>query len=159
MMMEESWATWRFRWFLNFFPCYRGTGARVQYIAADWQEMRVRLPLSWRTRNYVNTIFGGSIYGSVDPIYMLMLIKILGPDYIVWDKGATIRFVKPGQSTLYAVFKLADEEVEAIKKQLETEPSIDRVYDVELVDEAGTVHAVVEKVIYIRKMITSGDEG
>jgi len=59
--------------------------------------VRIRLPLIWRTRNYVGTIFGGSLYGAVDPIYMIMLIKALGPDYIVWDKAATIRFLRPGR--------------------------------------------------------------
>jgi acyl-coenzyme A thioesterase PaaI-like protein len=90
------------RWGFNFFPAFRGTGARVTYIADDNREVRVELPLNWRTRNYVGTIFGGSLYGAVDPHYMIMLIKILGPEYIVWDKAATIRFKKPGRGTLYA---------------------------------------------------------
>jgi len=34
--------------------------------------------------NYVGTIFGGSMYAAVDPVYMLMLIMNLGKDYIVW---------------------------------------------------------------------------
>jgi hypothetical protein len=48
----------------------------------------VKLPLWWRTRNVVGTIFGGSIYAAVDPFYMLMLIKVLGREYVVWDKAA-----------------------------------------------------------------------
>ena len=95
--MPESWQTRFARWAFNWFPAYRGTGAPVTYIAADWREVRIRLPLNWRTRNYVGTIFGGSLYGAVDPIYMIMLIKALGPDYIVWDKAATIRFLRPGR--------------------------------------------------------------
>ncbi|HEY7862904.1 MAG TPA: DUF4442 domain-containing protein, partial [Thermoanaerobaculia bacterium] len=60
----------RSRWMpflFNFFPAYRGTGARMTYVSEDWREVRIRLPLSWRTRNYVGTIFGGSLYGAVDP--------------------------------------------------------------------------------------------
>src|SRR6478672_11627229 len=100
----ESLKTKLFRRWWNIFPAYRGTGAWIQSISADWKEVRVRLPLSWRTRNYVGTIFGGSIYACTDPIYMIMLMKTLGPDYIVWDKGATVRFKKPGRGTLYARF-------------------------------------------------------
>jgi acyl-coenzyme A thioesterase PaaI-like protein len=66
-------------WSFYAFGCYRGTGGRLKYIAEDWSEVRLELPLSWRTRNYVGTIFGGSIYSSVDPIYMLMLIHRLRP--------------------------------------------------------------------------------
>ncbi|HEY1250062.1 MAG TPA: DUF4442 domain-containing protein [Thermoanaerobaculia bacterium] len=139
------------RWGFNLFPAYRGTGARVTYIAADWREIRVALPLSWRTRNYVGTIFGGSLYGAVDPIYMIMLIRILGPGYTVWDKAATIRFLRPGRSTLSARFRIEDAEVEEIRRRLESEPSVDRVYEVALHDAAGVPHAAVTKTIYIRK--------
>ena len=89
---------------MNLWPCYRGSGARITYIAGDWKEVRVKLRLSLRTQNYVGSIFGGSLYAAVDPIYMLMLIKCLGPGYVVWDKAATIRFRKPGRSTLTATF-------------------------------------------------------
>jgi len=139
------------RWGFNFFPAFRGTGARVTYISGDFREVRVKLPLSWRTRNYVGTIFGGSFYGAVDPHYMIMLIKILGPGYVVWDKAATIRFKKPGRGTLYARFEISEEEIVTIRRLLETESSIDRVYNVDLTDVAGVVHASVEKTVYIRR--------
>jgi hypothetical protein len=80
-----------------------------------------------------------------------MLIKILGPDYVVWDKAATIRFKKPGRGTLYARFVIPEEEIQTIRRRLETEPSVDRIYRVDLVDEAGVVHAEVEKTVYIRR--------
>lgn len=154
--MSESMRTKMLRWSFNWFPAYRGTGARITYIEADFSEVRVRLPLSWRTRNYVGTIFGGSMYGAVDPVYMIMLIKKLGPRYIVWDKAAAIRFRRPGRETLYATFKLGEEEVDAVRAILEERTSVDRSYAVELVDGAGTVHAVIEKNIHIRRQDTSG---
>lgn len=149
--MPESFQSRIGRWKFNLFPAYRGTGGRVIYIAGDFREIRVKIPLSWRTRNYVGTIYGGSIYGAVDPIYMLMLIKLLGPGYIVWDKAAMIRFKRPGRDTLYADFRLTDEEIDEIRRLAETEKSIDRVYEVELKDENGKIHAVIEKTLYISK--------
>ncbi|MFY9551501.1 MAG: DUF4442 domain-containing protein [Thermoanaerobaculia bacterium] len=144
------------RWGFNLFPAWRGTGARVVFIGEDWREVRVRLPLSWRTRNYVGTIFGGSLYGAVDPILMIMLIKNLGPGYSVWDKSATIRFRRPGRSTLFARFVLEESEIREIRKLLESAPSVDRVYTVELTDADGVVHASVEKTIYIRRNADPG---
>lgn len=136
----------------NLFPAYRGTGGRITYLAPDWSEVRIRVPLSWRTRNYVGTIYGGSMYGAVDPVYMLMLIKRLGPGYIVWDREATIRFRRPGRTTLHARFTLPSEEVAAIRDALpEPGDRIDRSWTVELWDADGTVHAIVEKVIHIRR--------
>lgn len=138
-------------WSFYFFACYRGTGARLRYIAPDWSEIRLDLPLSWRTRNYVGTIFGGSIYAAVDPIYMLMLIRRLGRDFVVWDKAATIQFKKPGKETLHARFEIRDEELAAIRTALESQRSVDRTYLVKLVDGSGMICATIEKVIYIRR--------
>src|SRR5690606_27890840 len=124
-------------------PAYRGTGARITYIAGDWREVHVRLPLSWRTRNYVGTIFGGSMYGAVDPVHMIMLMKALGPAYVVWDKAATIRFKVPGRSTLHARFVLSAGEIEAVRSLLRERDSVDRTYLVELASREGEVHAFV----------------
>ena len=121
------------------------------YIADDFHEVCVKLPLNWRTRNYVGTIYGGSIYASIDPIYMLMLIHILGPEYVVWDKAAKIRFKKPGKETLYVDFHLSAEEIGEIKQLAETERSVDRIYNLQLKDKNGVPHAFIEKTIYISK--------
>ena len=139
------------RWGFNLWPCYRGTGGRVTHIASDWRVVRVHLRLSWRTRNYVGTIFGGSLYGAVDPFYMLMLMRNLGPDYQVWDKAAAIRFRKPGRSTLTATFRLDEDELTEIRRLLQEQPKVDRTYTVQLVDAHGVMHAEVEKVIHISR--------
>jgi hypothetical protein len=155
--MPESLRTRLQRWGFNWFPAYRGTGARITYIARDWREIRIRLPLSWRTRNYVGSIFGGSMYGGVDPIYMVMLIRILGPDYVVWDKAASIRFRRPGRTTLHARFLLDEAELDAIRAALADAAAVDRTYTVELVDAEGVVHAMVEKIIHVRRKKPSAD--
>jgi hypothetical protein len=149
--MPESRASRLLRWKFNLFPAYRGTGARIAYVADDFHEVRIRLPLSWRSRNAVGTIFGGSMYGAVDPIYMIMLIRLLGREFVVWDKAAEIRFLKPGRATLYATFKIGEEELTEIRKATADRP-VDRVYAVDLVDEAGVSHATVKKTIYIRRI-------
>jgi acyl-coenzyme A thioesterase PaaI-like protein len=147
--MSESFATKIQRIKFNLFPAYRGTGAKVIFISDDYREIRVKIPLSWRTRNYVGTIYGGSLYAGIDPIYMLMLIKNLGGEYIVWDKAANIRFKRPGKETLFADFLLTPEELDKIKEILKNQKSVDRIYTVELKDRNGTLHCLVEKTLYI----------
>ena len=149
--VPESWGTRATRWWFNWFPAFRGTGARVLHIGRDWTEVRVAVPLSWRTRNYVGTIYGGSMYGAVDPICMLMLMKNLGAGYVVWDKAAAIRFRRPGRSTLFATFRLELSVLEGIRLELEAAPKLDRVFTVALTDAAGEVHAVVEKTIHVSR--------
>lgn len=149
--MPESFASRRMRWKCNLFPAYRGTGAKVTYVASDFRELRIQLPLSWLTRNYVGTIYGGSLYGAVDPFFMILLMLLLGRDYVVWDKAASIRFRKPGRSTLFATFVITDEELDAIRAATADGNPIDRTYTVDLTDKEGVVHATVEKVVYVRK--------
>lgn len=134
----------------NLWPCIRGTGGRVAYIAPDWSEVRIRLPLNWRTRNYVGTIFGGSLYAAVDPFLMLMLLERLGPGHVVWDKAASVRFVRPGTRTLHATCRIDDAELAAVRTALEQgKGQLDRTYGIELVDDDGVVYARIEKVVYV----------
>lgn len=145
----ESWYTRAWRWGFNFFPAFRGTGGRVTYIAADWREIRVTIPLNWRTRNYVRTIFGGSMYGAIDPMYMLMLIRILGPDYVVWDKFASIRFRRPGRERLFARFVVSSADLDEIRNGVAAGGKYEKTYVVELASASGEVHAICHKVIHI----------
>jgi acyl-coenzyme A thioesterase PaaI-like protein len=147
----ESWRTRLWRWGFNFFPAYRGTGGRVTYIAGDWTEIRVTVPLNWRTRNYVKTIFGGSMYAALDPFYMFMLIKLLGPDYVVWDKTAAIRFRRPGRERLFARFVIEPGDLDEIRAGVAAAGKYEKSYTVELKNRAGEVHAICEKGIHISR--------
>ncbi|HEV2721004.1 MAG TPA: DUF4442 domain-containing protein, partial [Thermoanaerobaculia bacterium] len=94
------------------------------------------------------------LYSAVDPWYMILLIQILGRGYVVWDKAASIRFRKPGRSTLYATFKFDDAELDAIREATAGGQPVDRSYNIDLVDADGVVHASVEKVLYIRRRLS-----
>ncbi len=104
-----------------------------------------------RTRNYVGTMYGGSMYSAVDGIYMVMLIKRLGKEYVVWDKEGCIKYKKPGETSLYASFKIDDTEIEAIKAKLETDKKYVKTYSIDLLNENGEICAEVQKTISMRK--------
>ena len=53
-----------------------------------------------RARNYVGAVVGGAKFGAIDGVHMVMLIKVVGPDYAVWDKAATIYDEQPGRTKL-----------------------------------------------------------
>jgi len=156
--VPESWRSRLTRWGFNWFPAYRATGGRIIYIADDWHEVRIRLRLTWRTRNYVGSLFGGSMYGAVDPIYMIMLIKLLGSAYEVWDKSATIRFLRPGRSTLHAGFHVDATVLSAIRDAIARGGRAEHRFTIELTDAAGEVHATCEKVLSVRARASSASE-
>jgi acyl-coenzyme A thioesterase PaaI-like protein len=137
------------RFLFNLYPAIRGTGGRFAFISDDWHEVHTRLPLNLRTRNYVGTIFGGSMMAMADPVYMVMLINLLGPDYVVWDKAASIRFVRPARKTLRARFVVQPEQLEAIRAEVAARQEMELVLPVYWEDQTGTLHARLEKTLYI----------
>lgn len=137
---------------INLYPPFRGAGIKVNYVSPKFNEVEVQLRLNFGNRNYVNTQFGGSLYAMTDPWYMLMLMRQLGSNCIVWDKSATIEFVKPGLGKVTAVFKVTDTDLEAIQELLTHNKKTDYTFNEDIVDEVGQVVARVHKVLYIRKM-------
>jgi len=139
------------KFMLNHYSPYRGAGIAIETIDLDDYYIRVKMPLTRRNRNLVGTHFGGSLYSMVDPFYMLILIHHLGHKYIVWDKSATINFLSPGRNTVYAEIRLNADEITEIKKLAENHEPVLRHYSLNIVDDAGTRIAEVEKVLYIRR--------
>lgn len=137
--------------FIQFYAPFLGAGIKVTKISSDYRYVRVEMPLTIYNRNYVGTQFGGSLYSMVDPWYMLMLIKNLGSQYIVWDKSATIHFKKPGKTKVHAEFHLDNHHITEIKKLVDDFGKTDYKFDVLVKDKDQTIIAIVEKTIYIRK--------
>jgi uncharacterized protein YxjI len=118
----------------------------------------VEMKLRWWNANYVGTHFGGSLFAMTDAFYMLMLMSNLGRDYMVWDKAATIRYRKPGKSTVRAQFRLTDAQIDEIREKLKTLEKYEPTFKVEVKDEQGTVIAEVEKLLYVRRKYATAGE-
>ncbi|WP_221406657.1 DUF4442 domain-containing protein [Ekhidna lutea] len=84
-----------FKWFFNKSPMYRRTTGRITSVTKDLSRIEVKIPLSYKNKNYVGTIFGGSLFSATDPIYMVQLIQLLGREYVVWDKSSMVKFKRP----------------------------------------------------------------
>jgi hypothetical protein len=94
--LSPAWRARMVRLGFNFHPAFRGTGGRVTHVAKDLRHIRIRLPLTWKTRNIVGSLYGGSLFAITDGAHPMMLMAALGDDYIIWDKAASIRYRKPG---------------------------------------------------------------
>ena len=139
------------RWAMNFYPPYLGAGIRIQSLAADRRQIRVRMGLGWYNRNYVGTQFGGSLYSMTDPFFMLMIMENLGRDYIVWDKAANIEFVSPGKGPVFADFHIDEHLLEEIRQHTAAGDKYLPKLHVEVRDGAGTLVARVQKTLYVRR--------
>lgn len=140
-----------FKYGFNLSPMYRRTTARVIHITDDMKKVRIKIPLSYKNKNYVGAIFGGSMFAATDPIYMIQLMQILGETYVVWDKAATINYKRPAKENLFCDFKFTDEEIEHIKKQVQETHEITIEKTTYLQNGDGQIFAEVIKTLYIAK--------
>jgi hypothetical protein len=86
-----------------------------------------------------------------DPFFMILMMKRLGPEYVVWDKAGTVRFVKPARGTVSAHFELQERDVAEARARTEGGAKYEPVFCTRIVDGAGDTVAEVEKTLYIRK--------
>lgn len=136
------------RWAFNFWPCIYCSGGKVAFIAGDYKELHVSLKLGIRTRNRVGTVYGGSIYSSIDPYFMLLFMEVLGKEYVVWDKGATIKFVRPIINKVKCRFLITNEIVENVKQQIAANGEYNFELPIAYVDDDGKVYATFTKQVY-----------
>jgi hypothetical protein len=80
-----------------------------------------------------------------------MLIEILGRNYVVWDKAATIRYRRPAKGTVRAEFRLTVEQIEEVRRAAETQAKVEPVFMVQIKDRGGEVVAEVERTLHVRK--------
>ncbi|TAH18669.1 MAG: DUF4442 domain-containing protein [Cytophagales bacterium] len=146
---KESFKTWRFRTVMNLYPMFFGTGGKITLISADWREVNVHLGLSLWTRNYVKTIFGGSMFSASDPFYMLMLMHNLGKEYVVWDKSAQIRFRRPAKEGISTQFVLKEELIEEVKAKIAIQGEADFTFMVQWFNKEGKIVSEIERLVYV----------
>jgi acyl-coenzyme A thioesterase PaaI-like protein len=134
----------------NLWPPFFCTGIRVMKKSPDFREIKVRLKLRWWSANYFGTQYGGSIFSMTDPFYAIMLIKNLGPDYIIWDKAAHVRFITPGRTDLFADFVISEEDLQHIKQMIQEEGRARWTKKVEVKNTHGELVAEVERTLSIK---------
>ena len=149
--MEFSWDADQIRDRINTYGPYSGALIQATRVAADASEIRVEMPLRVENANLVGTHFGGSLYAMVDPHLMVLLSARLGPEYTVWDKSASIEFVRPGRGTVSATVRITDPEVQAIREATEGGAKHFPEWTIEVVDEEGNVVCRVGKTLYVRR--------
>ena len=134
---------------INFYPPLLGAGIRSRTI--DERTIRVEMKLTPFNQNIVGVHFGGSLYAMCDPWFMLILMRVLGKDYIVWDKAASIKFIKPGRSAVSATFHIPQERVDEIILATANGEKFEPTFTVDVLDKEGQLVARVEKLIYVKR--------
>ena len=139
---------------LNLYPPYLGAGVKITHISEDWRELHVSMALRWYNRNAVGTHFGGSLYSMVDPHLMLLLIRLLGDEYWVWDKTAEIEFIKASKHKVSSVITISSDDLAEIKRQTIDGEKYLHEFMIDIRDENKDLIAKIKKIIYTRRKKT-----
>jgi acyl-coenzyme A thioesterase PaaI-like protein len=140
---------------LNLWPPFLFTGIRIARISPDFHQADVTLTLRWYNRNYVGTHFGGSLFAMTDAMYALMLAKILGKEYTIWDQSASIDFLTPGRGVVTARFRLDDAVIQEIRDKTAGGEKYLPQFVIDVTGEQGEIVARVVKTVYVRKRKTA----
>jgi hypothetical protein len=137
---------------INAYPPYLGSGIRVRFQKDDAHRITVRMGLHWWNKNLFGTQFGGSLYAMCDPHFVFILVRNLGPGYVVWDKSASIEFLKPGRGAVQATFHVPAAAIDALRAAADRGEKVEPVFTAEVVAEGnGEVVARVTKRLWVRK--------
>lgn len=157
MSLKLKYAGLLMRHGINFWGPFLGAGIKVKDASHDFTRIEVELRERWYNRNIVGVHFGGSLYAMCDPFFMGILIHHLGRDFVIWDKGASIKFKRPGKGTVSAVFEIPLEEIQRLRSEALSHSKIEPVFRAEIRDQDGKIVAEVEKIVYIKaKKTTNG---
>ena len=133
----------------NLSPMYKRSCGKIVFVSDDLLIVKVKIPLSYKNRNYVGSMFGGSLFSATDPIYMIQLMHVLGNDFVVWDKSSEIRFKKPAYEDAYVTFEFSSQEIETIRKRVEVEQEVNYIKSLLIADSEGVVFTELNKTLYI----------
>ena len=136
---------------VNVYPPYLGAGVRALRREGDEWTFRVEMRLRPWNRNLFGTHFGGSLYSMCDPWFAFLLVRHLGEGYLVWDKAASIEFLRPGRGRVTATFHVTPEQVEEIRAAADRDGKTEPVLTAEVVGEDGVAVARVTKTLWVKK--------
>jgi acyl-coenzyme A thioesterase PaaI-like protein len=151
MIQSSRLRTWRDRLVINLYPPFFFTGTRCVHVSPDYRHARMELPLTLLTRNLNGSQFGGAIFAMTDPVFALLLFRLLGPGHVIWAKRATIEFRRPGRSRLRADFHVTEQDLAAIAANLAATGRHVHDFHVAVMDRAGEVVATVDQQVYVRR--------
>ncbi|MFC1749882.1 PaaI family thioesterase [Pseudomonadota bacterium] len=102
---------------LQLYPPFWFMGVKFLEISPDWHQVRVLLPLRFRSRNGGGSMFGGCQAALADPIAALACAHIF-PEYVVWTRKMCIDFLREGTTDLELRFDFPPELLTEIQNEL-----------------------------------------
>lgn len=146
----------RLKWVLRFYPPFFFQRIWVKSIREGYTGADVTIRKSLLNINGNRSIFGGTIFSSIDPIYPLLIdayVRSKGLRKTVsWLKSAQIDYKKPGYRSLHFSVKLEPADMQSALETLLTDGKVIKTFCTDIFDVDGLHCATVRNEIYIRNL-------
>lgn len=144
------------KWVLRTYPPFFFQRIWVKKIHEGFTGLDMKIRKSFLNINANKTIFGGTIFSSIDPVYPILLdqaFKAKGmKNTVAWLKSAKIDYLKPGRTTLEFSVRLKDDEIEDSYRIIQEEGKVIKTFTTEIFDKQGVKCAICQSEIYIRNL-------
>lgn len=134
---------------VEFYPPFFLMRIKVLEISADWQRVRLRLPLNMASKNMGGSMFGGYQAALSDPIAALACAKRY-PGTDVWTRHHELDFRKPGDSDLELRFEFPAQLDAQIRADLATKRRSTPSFDYAFYRQDGELCTWVRSTVAIR---------
>lgn len=141
----------RFAWY----PPFWMMRPKVMQHAEGWKHVRIKLPLTWASRNAAGNMFGGYQANLADPVPAIACVKHF-PGYRVATKHLALEFLRIGNSDLILHFDLSDEQIATIKQELHEHQRSTPCFDLHYVRADGKICTTIRNTIAIRPLGYTG---
>lgn len=144
------------KWVLRAYPPFFFQRIWIKKVHPDFKQIDIRVSKSLFNINSNRTIFGGTIFASVDPIHTLLFDQIIRrrgiKRTVTWLKSAHITYLKPAKVSLNFSVKLSEREIDdALKEALHCGKMV-KTFEIDIFDSSGVLCAKSYNEIYIRDL-------
>ncbi len=143
------------KWAMSLYPPLLFQRIWVRRFHKGFRGADVKIAKSLFNKNYNGSIFGGTIYAATDPFYAILFDQLLqrqGFKVRVWLKSASIKYLKPGRTSLYFTVVITDDMLNEAIEALNTSGKFVKAYPMDITDKAGEVCATVMNEVYVRNL-------
>lgn len=139
-----------FRKKLPLYPPFLLMGVKVVSIQRLPIQLRLRLPLNWRSKNSGGSLFGGFQAAVADPVAPMACLMAF-PEYHVWTRHLSIDFQRAGNSDLELRFDMPEQQRQAIRAELDNKGRSTPTFEYGLYRDDGQCCSVIHCIVAIRK--------
>lgn len=144
------------KWLLRFYPPFLFQRIWVRHIYKDFKGIDVKIYKSVLNVNSNKTVFGGTIFATLDPVHSILLDQIFQANglkrTVAWLKSARIEYLKPGRTNLEYSLHLQDEDIQEAFDEIKKKGKVIKTFTTSVFDNKGIKCAVCHNEIYIRNL-------